>query len=88
MIPPPRSPVARRIFDALCEETSKRKFKQYADWIRAERMVVLDVVNSERASAGKPLVTEQDVLRAENSASGHVDYMWKYSYYAEELVLA
>ncbi len=85
LIPPPRRPVPRAIFDALTAEMGKRASRSVEAWIRAERHVVLHIVNDIRAAAGKDLVTENDVLKIERLAQGHIDYAWKYAYGAEEL---
>jgi hypothetical protein len=56
-------------------------------WVLYERTRMLEAVNAVRLARGKPFVTEEDVLRVENQAFGHVDYSRKFSLYCAKLAL-
>ena len=55
------------------------------EWVIYERKLMLDEVNRFRESKGLDPVGENDILRVEQLAVGHVDYAEKFSLYCAEL---
>lgn len=82
MIPPPRDPTARAIFDALVDEQEKRPGRSVEEWKRRELDAVWKTVC---ALAGRP-VPREEVEAKESMAAGHVDYTHKVAYYCADLV--
>ena len=82
MIPPPRDPIARALFDALDREIEKRPDRNYPGWVEAER-VAMQQEASRLAGCEVPM---ERVEEAEQSACGHFDYMLKFSYRLAEIV--
>lgn len=72
----------RRRLAKLAEERNQR-----LDWMAYEEAEMLSLVNAFRSTAGLPDVDPQVVARANVSASGHIDYAWKFSLYCAEIVL-
>jgi len=81
VIPPPRDPIARAIFDALDREQQKRPERSYPQWLEAEEYAVWQEVLRHAPA----FVPRDRVAQAMRSASGHVDYPWKVAYYCAEL---
>lgn len=57
------------------------------EWITYERSVMLEAVNQARHAIGRAPVTVNDVMRVENTASGHCDYVRKFALYCAEMVM-
>ena len=55
------------------------------EWILFERQTMFDLTNEERKLNGLPPATLHDILRAENCASGHIDYTNKFALYCLEI---
>ncbi|SIO88493.1 hypothetical protein [Nocardiopsis sp. JB363] len=53
----------------------------------AERALLLEAINTERARRALPAVTLQDVRDVETAAVGHIDYARKLSWRCAELAL-
>ncbi|MBB5491435.1 hypothetical protein [Nocardiopsis metallicus] len=53
----------------------------------AERALLLEAINTERARRALPAVTLQDVRDVEMTALGHIDYAQKLSWRCAELAL-
>ncbi|GAA1111646.1 hypothetical protein [Nocardiopsis metallicus] len=56
-------------------------------WVFAERALLLEAINTERARRALPAVTLQDVRDVEMTALGHIDYAQKLSWRCAELAL-
>ena len=82
MIPPPRDPVARSIFDVLDAEQAKRADRPWTESERREEQAVWEKCC---ALAGRH-VELADVRSKMRMASGHIDYPWKVAYYCADLV--
>ena len=77
----------RDLFLAKLEgEQAKRKFKQPADWISAERKVMVEYVNGERVRRGLPLIGLDLMVRLDNTCTGH-DYSAKLALRCAELAM-
>ncbi|OZB79884.1 hypothetical protein [Microbacterium sp. 13-71-7] len=80
----------RSVFSAAAEHRSEREHFDAATgelgWVLYERDVMHDAVNRLRARLGRGPVTEDDVLRVERSASGHIDYAQKFALGCADLV--
>jgi hypothetical protein len=57
------------------------------EWMEFERQTMLKAVNVAREGRGLPPVTEDDVIRADRMAAGHIDYALKFPLYCAELAL-
>ena len=57
------------------------------EWVLYERETMLSLVNEQRAKDGKPPINREELLRAERTACGHVDYSRKFALYCAELAL-
>lgn len=55
-------------------------------WVLHEREQMLVAVNRLRSAAGKPAASMEEVLAAERSACGHVDYTAKFAMGCADLV--
>lgn len=71
----------------MSSELAKRKFRQYDDWVVAERRAITDAANL-WAIRHAPLhtVTVDQVEKVEQFAVGHVDYATKLALYVMEMV--
>ena len=57
------------------------------EWVLYERETMLNLVNEQRAKDGKSPINREELLRAERTACGHVDYSRKFALYCAELAL-
>ncbi len=76
----PRNEPAKSIYEAFQSEATKRKGRSIDEWMSAEREVVLREAAIQAARLGLRVPTMDDVVRAERSASGSVDYGAKWAY--------
>lgn len=56
-------------------------------WVIYERMCMLTAVNIARSERGYPPVDIEAIRRADQQATGHVDWLDKFSLYCAELTL-
>lgn len=75
----PRAEPARSIYEAFQKEAAMRRGREPEVWIAAERGAVLQEAARQAAKLGLRAPTEQEVMRAEISACGHVDYGSKWA---------
>lgn len=57
-------------------------------WVLYERAQMLEAVNALRKRDGRPPVTEAEILAAETTAYGHIDYTAKFAMNCADLVSA
>jgi hypothetical protein len=85
-----------RFRDVLIEATGARNQHQGVvetvwgpeiGWVIYERICMLTAVNVARAERGYPPVDIEAVRRADQYATGHVDWLDKFSLYCAELTL-
>lgn len=75
------------LISALMDEMAKRKFKQYADWVVAERDALTLAANRWIVEHTEThTITAAQVEEVENLAVGHSDYASKLVLYVSELV--
>jgi len=75
----PRDEPAATIYAALLEETKKRRGRALEQWIRQEREAVYRAAVGYAASSGLCVPNMEQVIAAERSAMGHVDYAAKWA---------
>jgi len=75
----PGAEPARSIYDAFQSEAKKRGGRKPEVWIAAERDAVLQEAVRQAEKLGLRAPTVQEVMRAEVSACGHVDYGSKWA---------
>lgn len=75
----PRHEPARSIYEAFRKESEKRRGREPEVWIAAEREAVLQEAVRQAEKLGLRAPTEQEVMQAEVSACGHVDYGSKWA---------
>jgi len=80
-----------RFAEALAKEQSLRPTREHCidgevAWVRAERELMLSLVNAERAKLGYTPVDMADIHEAELGAAGHTDYSTKFALYCASLV--
>jgi hypothetical protein len=80
----PRHEPARSIYDAFQAEATKRKGRSYEEWTTAEREAVLREATAKAQQMGLRVPTMDEVVKAERSAMGHVDYGAKWAYRVTE----
>jgi hypothetical protein len=75
--------------ELLEKEHAKRDARTSAgqDWNRLELEAMTHQVNLIRGRLGKPGITVDDIVRAEQGAVGHVDYASKFALYCAELAV-
>ena len=71
---------ALSIYNAFQNEATKRKGRNVDDWIIAEREAVMRAATNQAAILGLRVPTMSEIVRAENYASGSVDYGAKWAY--------
>ena len=76
----PRHGPAQAIYDALRLEAGKRSGRQFEVWRAAELQAVWAAARDAAQQAGLPVPTMADVEKAEELASGHIDYASKWAY--------
>ncbi|MGV1121211.1 MULTISPECIES: hypothetical protein [Xanthomonas translucens group] len=76
----PSSEPAMSIYDAFQDEAAKRKGRDVAEWIKAERDAVYRAAMLAFERAGLPAPTMDEVELAERYARGSSDYGSKWSY--------
>lgn len=76
-----------RIHDVLVAAQAERDQRPYPGWHEHEKAVLLEIVNEIRASRGLPGVGSDAIDRAEQMASGHIDYTSKCCIYAADLTV-
>jgi hypothetical protein len=74
------------LYTTLRTTQDSRSLFPNLEWIQFERLMMLATVNAFRADRGLPLRTLTDIERAEQMASGHIDYTKKFALYCSELV--
>lgn len=57
-------------------------------WVCYERVQMLNAVNQFRLERGRSLISMDAIVRVDQLATGHVDWLDKFSLYCAELVLA
>ncbi len=82
------------LVQAQTERATRRSFEldpveqqSVCGWELFERRAMLAAVNGERASRGLAPVAERDIVDAERSAVGHVDYTDKFALYCARLAV-
>lgn len=76
----PRHEPARSIYEAFQNEATKRKGRSAEEWQAAEREAVFREAMIQAARLGLRVPTMDDVVSAERSAMGHIDYGAKWAY--------
>lgn len=69
------------------QEISRTVWGPEIGWVIHERMCMLTAVNVARSERGYPPVDIEAVRRADQQATGHVDWLDKFSLYCAELTL-
>jgi hypothetical protein len=82
MIPAPRHPIAKIIYDVLDKEMSKRKGKHASEWMENE----IDVVWKIACRLANKQISRKDIENCESLARGHIDYHNKFSLHVAFLV--
>lgn len=83
----------RHKLELVCRERDKRtsvvktESGPEIEWVLYEQYRMLEAVNLLRAARGLSCVSANDIRRADRLASGHVDWLDKFSLYCAELVL-
>jgi hypothetical protein len=83
----------RRELELACRERDQRTSIVETEsgpetaWVLYERYRMLEAVNLFRAACGLPCVSGADIRRADQLATGHVDWIDKFPLYCAELVL-
>ncbi len=84
-----RNELHRKFHELLVGEAEKRSERPVSgpgNWIDLEETAMLNAVNEERRLAGKLNIHPDEVRKANNMASGHIDYGTKFALYCSELV--
>jgi hypothetical protein len=76
----PSSEPARTLYDTFQSEALKRGGRSPDEWIAAERQAVYAAACRIAQETGLKTPTLDEVMRAERSACGHVDYGSKWAY--------
>lgn len=76
----PQSEPARSIYRAFIEEATKRHGREPEVWLVAERQAVLAEAVVQAAKRGLRMPTLNDVILAEDMATGHTDYGAKWAW--------
>ena len=76
----PTTQPAQRIYDAFQDEASKRDGRSVRQWMDCELHRVWEEAKNYAQENDLIPPTSQDVIRAEQSACGHVDYGAKWAY--------
>lgn len=76
---PKRQP-AQAICDAFQKESELRDRRDVDEWVKAERQVVFEEACVQASRMGMICPTLEQVIQAEQSAYGHVDYGAKWAY--------
>ena len=71
---------AKSIYRALVNEQSKRSNRTVTMWIASERRAVFNTAKKLASSLGLNAPTMEQVIRADNFASGHSDYTAQFVY--------
>ena len=80
----PRHEPARSIYEAFQVAARMRKGHTIAEWAATERDAVFHEAVSQAKKYGLRIPTMDDVVSAERSAMGHVDYGAKWAYRVTE----
>ena len=80
----PLTEPARRIYDALTDEASKRD--KADNWIHNERLRVFREARDYAQENGLKILTLDQIRNCESYAIGHVDYGAKWAYKIAELL--
>ena len=76
----PRHEPARSIYLAFQSEAANRKGRSTDEWLSAERDAVFREAVHQAQKLGMRVPTMDEVVRAENYASGSADYGAKWAY--------
>ncbi|WP_060158652.1 hypothetical protein [Burkholderia cepacia] len=76
---PKREP-ARSIYLAFQREAEHRKKRTVDEWLRGEREAVFDESVRQAVKMGLRAPSMEEVILAERSAAGHIDYGAKWAY--------
>lgn len=71
---------ARFIYDEFQKESSYRNERNMDDWIYLERITVWNAAKDYALMHGLRIPTLEEVKKAEDLASGHIDYGSKWAY--------
>lgn len=82
----PKTEPARSIYDAFQTEAKNRPNCHYSEWIEAERVVVWQVARRWAKENEIVPLSLKEIERAEDYASGHVDYGAKWAYRVAEML--
>jgi hypothetical protein len=82
----PRHEPAKTIYNALIKEATYRQQKSCDEWIIAERNVVYQTAVRYAQHNHLRIPTMEEVVSAETSACGHVDYAMKFAIQVADLL--
>lgn len=71
---------AQGIYDALQVEVAQRKSRDLDVWIKEERLAVWRAARDYAQQHGLPVLSLDEIEKAERSAMGHTDYAAKWAY--------
>ena len=81
----PRTEPAKSIYDAFQKEAEHRDGRHWSEWQDAERVAVWNAARTYAKANGLPVLTLEEIQRAETSACGHSDYGAKWALHISDM---